>query len=104
MQCSGWGGALLVMLLLALFAAGMAASHYWQHPEQLPYGALQQLQVWAQPGQPAHDWCSVGSGAAGGLPAQLQAQLQAPVCEWVARAAAVLPPEALLDGGHHDEL
>ncbi|KAF8057275.1 hypothetical protein HT031_006083 [Scenedesmus sp. PABB004] len=89
----GGGGPswLLVALGLLLFVAALVVQHFWAHPEQLPFAWLQWLQAAAKPEQQLGQAC-----AAGGFPAH------GPVCEWVQRAAAILPDEATW--GAHDEL
>lgn len=84
----------LILFLLLLAAAAIAIMHFWQHPEQLPYQLLQQLQQWStQPDHPVTQACSAGSSWE-------KVPLQQPVCSWVQKAASVLPgPEYV-----HDEL
>jgi hypothetical protein len=81
---------LLLFLLLCLAAATLL--HFYQHPEALPYTALQFLRQFYRRPDIAQR-CSSSSGA---FPLQPQA------CEWLQRAAEVLPDE--LYAQQHDEL
>jgi hypothetical protein len=84
---------LLLFLLLCLAAATLL--HFYQHPEALPYTALQYLQQYHKRPDIAQR-CSSGSSSSSAFPLQLQA------CEWLQRAAEVLPDE--LYAQQHDEL
>ncbi|WIA42361.1 hypothetical protein OEZ86_008370 [Tetradesmus obliquus] len=81
---------LLLFLLLCLAAAALL--HFYQHPEALPYTALQYLQQYHK----RPDIVQRCSSSEGALPLQPQA------CEWLQRAAEVLPDE--LYRQQHDEL
>lgn len=79
------------MLSIVVVVAAVVL-HFMQHPEQLPYQLLQQLQQWSkQPDHPLTQACSTGS-------TWESFPLQQPVCGWVQKASRLLP-----DYGH-DEL
>jgi hypothetical protein len=98
---------LVVIILSLLFMALLMLSHYWQHPEQLPYTALQQIQQWSQQEQ-VSEVCRSGSflsssscSSSGSGCFPLEQQLVSQVCGWVHKAANVLPPDAAYS--YHDE-
>jgi hypothetical protein len=81
-----------LLLLVIAVVGGAVLLHYYNHPEALPYGTLQQLQHMSQQGTPLQQACSTGS-----FPLHEQ------VCGWVQKAVRVLPDEQYLEA-MHDEL
>lgn len=93
--CCRFVTVLLMLLLVLAVVGGALLLHYWNHPEALPYPALQQLHQMSKQG-PLQEACSSSSSSSGSF-------LQQQVCGWVQRALRVFPDEQYMAGGH-DEL